>query len=103
MTKRRWTAHEVMRARRMRKTGHSYASIDIALDRRLGSTQQKLLAEQNTKPGPMKQMRVVGSFRAPPEVLAERDARSAANDLRDTTATFCGDPPKGYSALERGR
>ncbi len=39
-----------------------------------------------------------------PELIAERDARKAAYDRRDQTATFCGDPPKGYSALDqRGR
>jgi hypothetical protein len=34
---------------------------------------------------------------------AERDARRDAYDRRDLTATFCGDPPVGYSALDRMR
>lgn len=33
--------------------------------------------------------------------LAERDARRAGYDLRSTTQVFCGDPPIGFSALER--
>lgn len=42
-------------------------------------------------------------FRVPAEVLADRDAREAARDRRDQTAAFCGDPPPGFSALDRRR
>lgn len=38
--------------------------------------------------------------RIPPAVLAERDQRISAPH-RDQTAAFCGDPPAGYSALDR--
>lgn len=35
--------------------------------------------------------------------LAERDARLAAADRRSQTAQFFGDPPPGYSALDKKR
>jgi hypothetical protein len=38
---------------------------------------------------------------APPSILADRDARRAALERRDLSATICGDPPPGYSALDR--
>ena len=42
-----------------------------------------------------------GSLRASEYELAERDARRKAADRRDLTAVICGDPPPGYSALDR--
>jgi hypothetical protein len=39
----------------------------------------------------------------PAERLADREARKAAADRRDITATFCGDPPPGFSALDKRR
>lgn len=41
--------------------------------------------------------------RVPLDTLAERDARRIASDERDLTGTLCGDPPKGFSALDRRR
>lgn len=35
------------------------------------------------------------------EALKDRDARKAASEARSFTQTFCGDPPIGYSALDR--
>jgi hypothetical protein len=37
--------------------------------------------------------------KVPPELLADREARHAAP--RDLTGLICGDPPRGFSALER--
>lgn len=39
----------------------------------------------------------------PAERLADCEARKAAADRRDLTATFFGDPPPGYSALDKRR
>lgn len=48
--------------------------------------------------------KIVPAQLGPPDyVLAERERRREAVDARDTTATLCGDPPKGYSALDRSR
>ena len=41
-------------------------------------------------------------FRDPPPcVLAEREARLVARDGESLTGAFCGDPPPGFSALDR--
>ena len=39
--------------------------------------------------------------RVPAHILAERERRNEALDARDLTGVFCGDPPKGWSALDR--
>jgi hypothetical protein len=49
------------------------------------------------------EQRADADWRLPPHLLAERDARKLASDLRDLTAELMGDPPPGYSALERRR
>jgi hypothetical protein len=41
----------------------------------------------------------VKGFRAPDNLLAERDALAAAREQRALTGYFCGDPPPGFSAL----
>lgn len=48
-------------------------------------------------------MNVVGSMRVSESALAERDARYEASQLRDLTAATFGDPPPGFSALDRRR
>jgi hypothetical protein len=42
-----------------------------------------------------------GPKRVSESALADRDRRRAAADRRDFTGTFCGDPPPGYSMLDR--
>lgn len=39
----------------------------------------------------------------PLERLVDRETRKAAADQRDLTATFFGDPPPGFSALDKRR
>lgn len=41
------------------------------------------------------------NIRVTPEMLADRDARMEASWRRSTTAMFFGDPPPGYSYLDR--
>ena len=89
----RWTDGEVKRANDMRAAGYSYPTIDKTLGRRPGATQQRLeIAGHGSKDH-------VKSFRAPDNLLAERDALIAAREQRALTGHFCGDPPPGYSAL----
>jgi hypothetical protein len=94
----KWTDAEVVLAKRMRSQGYSYARIDQTLNRRIGSTQQKLTYTTQALPRPTN-----GSLRAPDSVLAERERRREATDRRDLTAATFGDPPVGYSALDRRR
>jgi hypothetical protein len=44
-----------------------------------------------------------GRRKVSPQALAERVAREQARDRRGLTATFFGDPPVGFSALDRRR
>ena len=93
MSRRLWTEREVKRAKDMRAAGYSYPTIDKALGRRDGSTQQRLEIAGHGSGDQVK------SFRAPDYLLAERDALAAARERRALTENFCGDPPPGYSAL----
>lgn len=73
--------------------------IDRAQGRGNGSSFQKYSA---LKAGPAPSL--IGSYvrvQAPPEQLADRDARYAASNLMTPTAAFFGDPPPGYSALDQ--
>lgn len=45
----------------------------------------------------------VAPTRVPADVLAQREARMAAAALRTRTQEFFGDPPPGYSALDKKR
>jgi hypothetical protein len=93
MPRRLWTEGEVKRANDMRAAGYSYPTIDKALGRRPGATQQRLEIAGNGIKDHVK------SFRAPDSLLAERDALIAARNRRALTQDFFGDPPPGYSAL----
>jgi hypothetical protein len=93
MPRRPWTEGEVKRANDMRAAGYSYPTIDKALGRRSGATQQRLEIAGNRSGDHVK------SFRAPATVLAEREALAAARNQRGLTQDFFGDPPPGYSAL----
>jgi hypothetical protein len=93
MPRRLWTEGEVKRANDMRAVGYSYPTIDKALGRRPGATQQRLeIAGYGSRHS-------VWSNPIPDSLLAERDALAAARELRALTGNFCGDPPPGYSAL----
>jgi hypothetical protein len=93
MPRRLWTDGEVKRAVEMRAAGYSYPTIDKALRRSAGATQRRLeIAGHGSKDH-------VKSFRAPDNLLAERDALAAAREQCALTQYFLGDPPPGYSAL----
>ena len=94
MPRRSWIEGEIKRASDMRAAGYSYPTIDKALGRRDGATQQRLeIAGNGSKDH-------VRPFRVPDYLLAERDALAAAREKRALTENFCGDPPPGYSALD---
>jgi hypothetical protein len=93
MPRRSWTEGEIKRANDMRAAGCSYPTIDKALGRRPGATQQRLEIAGNGSKDQVKSLRV------PDDLLAERDALAIAREQRALTGYFCGDPPPGYSAL----
>lgn len=94
-----WTEEECARAVAMRNQGMSIGKIADRLGRSFGSAQSQLMYrhEDGTRvathnPGPAPSI--------PESVLADRDRRMAMYP-RDLTAALMGDPPVGYSALER--
>jgi hypothetical protein len=93
MPRRSWTESEIKRASDMRAAGYSYPTIDKTLGRRPGATQQRLEIAGNRSKDHVK------GFRAPNNLLIERDALIAAREQHALTGQFCGDPPPGYSAL----
>jgi hypothetical protein len=99
-----WTINELTRARAMRANGESYAKIDAALGRRVGSTQGKFdyLATEKQRSRPDDEQ-LPGLRLASTDALADREARREAADRRDLTAATFGDPAPGYSALDRRR
>ena len=93
MPRRSWTEGEIKRANDMRAAGYSYPTIDKALRRCDGATQQRLEIAGHGSGDHVRR------FRVPEGLLAERDALAAAREQRALTGYFCGDPPPGYSAL----
>jgi hypothetical protein len=93
MPRRFRTESEIKRAHDMRAAGYSYPTIDKALGRRDGATQQRLEIAGHGSGDHVRR------FRVPEGLLAERDALAAAREQRALTGYFCGDPPPGYSAL----
>jgi hypothetical protein len=95
-----WTPHEWMRAKRMRANGDSYAKIDCALGRRTGSTQGKFDYVSSQKQCVTDGDQLPG-LHVSSDQLAAREARRDAAARRDLTAAICGDPPRGFSELDR--
>lgn len=88
-----WTEWEVNQAKLMHERGYSFWKIGEHIGRKGDVVKNKLVPPQ-----PRDRYK-----RDLPKLKAERDARKAASDRRDLTSTFCGDPPKGYSALDQMR
>lgn len=101
----RWTPEEWQEAKRLRMLGKPYWWIAFTLKRATLTVQQKFKREaerlRNPKVGTAASVRHIKrpDF-VPASVLEDRDRRA---DLppRDLTAAFFGDPPVGYSALDR--
>ncbi len=89
-----WTDEENATLARLVAEGKPSREIAAILNRPLHGTKSKI---QYQKTGPLK--RGPTTAVAPPECIAERERRLSAP--RDLTAIFMGDPPKGYSALDR--
>ncbi len=93
-----WTPAEDARALALYQDDLGYDDIAVDLGVTVGAVKariEKLLYSGKAKA----EVRPHGHVA--PELIAERDARKAAYDRRDQTATFCGDPPVGFSALDQ--
>lgn len=98
---RAWTADEIATLKRMRDVdGSTFRDIDRTLGRHLGSSRQKYELMAATAAGVA--FGGAGSrLTVPPELEAARRARKDAESRMSLTSTFFGDPPPGYSALDR--
>ena len=95
-----WTATDVARAWRMWERGFTYADIALVLGRKAKSVEAKIHYERYRGERRI-HLENAGASRAPDFVLADRERRQEAKARRDTTAVFFGDPPPGYSALDK--
>lgn len=89
----------------MNARGENPIAIDKALGLRCGATKQHLYELINPRRHRRKDQQRHVRKRDPdviPEgVIADRDARLYARDRTSVTAFLCGDPPPGFSALDR--
>lgn len=102
-----WSDREIERMLRLRDVvGLSWAEIDAEMNRRHGTCAARYHYEKSRRLR-LGQPKVGLYVERGPEPAAlsereiERDLRRAAADRRDITATFCGDPAPGYSALDK--
>jgi hypothetical protein len=92
-----WTAELWARAQAMRAAGDAYRVIGEAIGMPQHQVVWRFYAER------AREKKASQESTSNSEVLEERARRSAAMDRRSMTATFFGDPPPGYSALDQKR
>lgn len=96
-----WTVDDEARAIEMRERGTTVPEIARALKRSETGIYEKLQALR------LRAAKAASTvYRAPapsvtPRAVLDRDARLAAADRRTLTQAMLGDPPPGYSALDR--
>lgn len=102
MSEGRWSEAEWRRAFALARAGETAADIARALDCSRQRVYDAFVARGR---GSMlaKPSHHVGLMQPSAEALAERDARYAASLKRTPTQEFFGDPPPGFSALDRKR
>lgn len=102
-TRKFWDAEELERAHALKAAGFGYEQIGAALGRTTGSVvtaiQKRLVNPHAYASGIGRGDQVL--LKPDERLLAARDARAAASEARTITATLMGDPPPGYSALDR--
>jgi hypothetical protein len=96
-TMRKWSDGEEATLRRMRDEGATRTSISAALGRSVSSIQAKIETMLRQTVGTAGDVTRVN---VPESALVER-ARYLAAPPRDLTGFMLGDPPVGFSALER--
>jgi len=79
----------------------AFEKIDVALGRPPGSSRYKYMRLRDGKEPSAGPTASGGRVELSPAQLAARAARTDAANRMTLTATFFGDPPPGYSALDR--
>lgn len=98
-----WTPEMWARAQEMR--AQKFTTAEIGAELRLSAQQIRdrfsNKSHFQTKRG--KGERIIAMPQASSSALGERDARAVAAARRTLTQQFCGDPPPGYSELDKRR
>jgi hypothetical protein len=95
MKNKHWTQEDIKKARKLVDAKASDEECIAAVGRKYWSCYMKIARDRYGK----SDVRVEAAPIIPPTVIEEAVKRMAAP--RDLTGVICGDPPKGYSALER--
>ena len=99
--RRQWTDEEFARLVHMVEVDHlGFTEIGQRLGRGTSTCYQKYHYANSVRAQSAHDQQLP---RASERAINERDRYNAALHARDLTATLCGDPPPGYSALDRKR
>jgi hypothetical protein len=93
-----WSMKELQQALRMKRRGATCADIGVALGRSTAAVEAKLKYCGTTRV----KISITHLIEGPTSGVEEQIKRNAAHH-RDLTGAICGDPPVGYSALDRKR
>lgn len=97
-----WTSEEVERGVAMRLDDDmDWDEIAAALGRKSITTVHDKVSREIAKRERGTGVAVIRVGRLTPDQIETRDRRRAGYDARDFTSSFFGDPPKGFSALDR--
>ena len=94
-----WGQREIERMKHLHDVEHkTWSEVGVILNRSACSCSSKYAYELSGS-GRQDNHKMVVVLDVPQSVLIDRDRR--ANAPRSLSATFFGDPPRGYSALDR--
>jgi hypothetical protein len=97
-----WSADELEQLVNLRRqAGLDWSEIAIRLDRTESGVKSKMKYIQYEAERSAKQPSVPFEREPIPDSVLIDRARRLAASARDLTASICGDPPRGYSALDR--
>ncbi len=96
-----WHPVDWQRAQQLRRDGFDYTAIADELDMSVHRVERKFAAEAFNRRNPDQ---IAHRNKGPtPEAEADRERRHQAWLRQSPTAIIMGDPPKGYSALDKLR
>jgi hypothetical protein len=93
-----WSIKELQQAVRMKRQGATCADIAVALGRSAAAVEAKFKYWGKRRVN----VPIAHLIERPTSTIEEQIKRNAARH-RDLTGAICGDPPIGYSALDRTR
>lgn len=99
---RAWKSEDDRELMALRRQGKTWAKVGEAMGRSRNSVQARAERLMWGSDEVYTRLRIPASWTEPPStVLAEREQRVGARERMSLTASLCGDPPPGYSALDQ--